>query len=586
MPAITSIRKPFRIHASPFGSAAAERLLGLPALNDIYVRVGQRTTDQSFVERALTEIGVQLRINPSDLQHIPAMGPLVVVSNHPFGGVDGLALAALVQRVRPDVKLVANKLLAPIAELRDMMLTVDAFGNSERENFGTMREAVKWVKSGGALCIFPAGEVSHLNVKTRRVNDSRWNTAAARIARMTGAAVVPVFIEGRNSAIFQIAGLIHPRLRTALLPRELLKRRNTPIVAHIGSVIRPQRLAKFADPRDASDYLRLRSYVLMGREAGDAKTLRRRTRQALEPIAAAQDPLQLASEVCGLQPLAEAKDYQVFVATAQAVPHVLAEIGRLREATFRLVGEGTGRSSDIDQFDQHYLHLFIWNRARSELIGAYRLGLTDAILPVQGVVGLYTSTLFHFRKPLLEQINPAIELGRSFVRVEYQKEYLPLMLLWKGIGRFVARHPRYRNLIGSVSISSDYASLTRQILMSFLECNASLKSLARLIVPRNPPSFGPPRDAADAVAARAVESIEEVDELVAEIEQDRRRVPVLLRQYLKLGAKLLGFNVDPDFGDVLDGLMLVDLLKVEPAILGRYLGNENLAAFYAHHNKS
>jgi putative hemolysin len=591
MPVYSPIPQPFRIDSAHFGARTAERLLALPALNDLYERISRSNAGRStFAERALAEMGIDLGISPIDLNHIPRNGPLVVVANHPFGGVDGLALAALVQRVRPDVKLLANEMLSCIPELRDTLLPVNAFGDAEAENLRSMRAAIRWVKDGGVLCVFPAGEVSHFTMASRTVADGAWNPVSARLAQITGAAVLPIFFEGRNSAFFQLAGLIHPRLRTALLPRELLRHHDTRIRLHIGTVVPAERLAKFRGPVEATAYLRLRCHILSGRVSDRVRPRRAQKRSAgLTAVAAPQSVDLLKAEVASLPSdrlLVAAKDLRAFLVAAGDAPAILREIGRLREVTFRQVGEGTGKSLDLDRFDRHYRHLFVWNEKSHEIVGAYRLGLTDEILPRFGAEGLYTNTLFRFRGTLLDQINPAIELGRSFVREEYQKEYLPLMLLWKGIGRFVAREPRYRNLIGPVSISSDYASLTKQILMSFLQCNNRLASLASLIVPRNPPQFGPPRDSAAAVVGHAVQSIEEVDELVAEIEQDRRRVPVLLRQYLKLGAKLLGFNVDPDFGDVLDGLMLVDLLKVEPAVLGRYMGTENLAAFRAYHTSS
>lgn len=583
---------PFRIDKFPrgplstsLGCLAAERMLSLPSLNDLYARIRRRRrgSGRSFVEDALDELEIELTHSTADLQRIPKTGPLVIVANHPFGGIDGLALAALTHRVRSDVKVLANKMLAAVPELADAMLFVDAFGDAEHENLSSMRSALRWLKGGGALCFFPAGEVSHLRLRDRAVADGAWNTAAARLAIASGASVLPVFFEGRNSAMFQIAGLIHPRLRTALLPRELLKQRGRRINVHIGTPISFERLAKFDDPADATNYLRLRSSVLMGRSTSGRRE-RSIDQDAMEPVAAPTDADAIATEVIRLDSkalLTSSKHLHVYLARAADIPQTLREIGRLRETTFRLVGEGTGRSLDLDRFDQHYRHLFVWDAERRQVIGAYRLGLTDEILATQGADGLYTSTLFRFHPTLLDQLNPAVELGRSFVRVEYQKEFAPLMLLWKGIGHFAAANPRYRLLFGLVSISADYASLTKQILIRFLELNAKLPSLASLIAPRNPPAFGPPRGAEAAIGGRIVSSIDEVDELVAEIENDRRRVPVLLRQYLKLGAKLLGFNVDPDFGDVLDGLMLIDLMNVPRPILARYMGPERAAAFLA-----
>jgi putative hemolysin len=573
------------------GSRAAERLLALPALNDLYRYISMapvtgHARGRSFSERALEALDVEMVVSDTDLARIPARGPLVVVANHPFGGVDGLALLELLQRVRPDVKLLANRLLAGVRDLRENLLLVNAFDAAPDENHSAVRAALRWVRDGGVLGVFPAGEVSHWSLRSRTIADGPWSTTAARIARRTGAAVLPVFFEGHNSTLFQVAGLVHPHLRTALLPRELLKRRGSRLTVHIGSAIPAERLSRFEEATEATDYLRVRSYVLMGRPHSNGRHgYSLKTNQAA--IAPPESAEEMATEISRLpreQMLASARHCQVFVAATPQIPTTLREIGRLREVTYRLVGEGTGRATDLDHYDADYRHLFVWNCAQREIVGAYRLGLTDEILPRFGRDGLYTSTLFHYRRQLLEQLTPAIELGRSFVRVEYQKEYLPLMLLWKGIGHFVAANPRYRMLFGPVSISGDYTSLTKQILMSFLKCNTYLPSMARLITPRNAPNFGPPRGAETAIAARVAGSIEEVDELVAEIEQDRRRVPVLLRQYLKLGAKLLGFNVDPDFGDVLDGLMLVDLLNVHPAILTRYMGAENFAAFRAFHH--
>lgn len=586
---VSTTRHPFRIDTPGAGARTAERLLALPALNALYDRIAARRNDQSsFAADALAEMGIELSVATEDLAQLPRTGPLVIVANHPFGGVDGLALFSLVQRIRPDVKLLANEMLACIPELRDTLLSVNPFGCAEEENVRPMRSAFRWVKGRGALCVFPAGEVSHLDWTSRTVADGPWNASAARIAQATDAAVLPVFFEGRNSALFQFAGLIHPRLRTALLPRELLKQKNSRVRVHIGSVIPPERLAKFNNPAEATSYLRLRCHLLSGRGGRSAPTRSGNTQSHMEAPAKPANVELMSREVAALKSLVGAKGFEVFLAAANEIPDVLHEIGRLREMTFRAVGEGTGQALDLDRFDRHYHHLFVWNAKTREVVGSYRLGLTDEILPKLGAEGLYTNTLFRFQDSLLDQINPAIELGRSFIRAEYQKEYLPLMLLWKGIGHFVAAHPHYRNLIGPVSISSDYASLTKQILVSFLECNTKLASLASLIVPRNPPQFGnsrfgPPRGVAG--AARVAETIEEVDELVAEIEQDRRRVPVLLRQYLKLGAKLLGFNVDPEFGDVLDGLMLVDLLNVEPHVLARYMGADNMATFRAHHSR-
>jgi hypothetical protein len=275
-------------------------------------------------------------------------------------------------------------------------------------------------------------------------------------------------------------------------------------------------------------------------------------------------------------------EYQVGLAHASEIPALLDEMGRLREITFRAAGEGTGRTRDLDAFDQYYRHLFVWHRGARALVGAYRLGLTDEILSERGPDGLYTHTLFRYDRRLLDRLSPAIELGRSFVRAEYQKDYAPLLLLWKGIGAFVVAHPRYRRLFGPVTISPDYSSLSRHLLMAFLEANRRLPDLARLVAPRNPPPTARRRDEG-VVAGRMAVDLDEADALITDIEADGRGLPVLLRQYLKLNARLLGWNVDSRFGRALDGLMLVDLVDVPRPVLTRYLGKAGAASFLASH---
>lgn len=269
--------------------------------------------------------------------------------------------------------------------------------------------------------------------------------------------------------------------------------------------------------------------------------------------------------------LMESGAFQVFCAAATELPAVLPEIGRLRELTFRGVAEGTGLTRDLDRFDALYQHLFVWDRVRRQIAGAYRIGATDRL----GVENLYTRTLFDYDESLLAQIGPALELGRSFVPPDYQRDFSPLLLLWKGISRLVSQQPRYRRLFGVVSISDRYDSTSRHLLLKFLQTTRFDADLGRLVRAKNPPA--PPRG--EIVDAVTVERIEDVSALVRQIEPDGKDIPILLRQYLKLNAKLLGFTVDASFGNVLDGLLLVDLGQVEPAILSRYMGKSEARAF-------
>ena len=584
---------------------SCERVLAFPALNAVYQRTRASRAPHLFCERALQSLAVEIDASAEDLARIPTTGPLIVVANHPFGGLDGLILTALLQRVRADVQILANYLLRRIPEMRETCIFVDPFGGpaAAAHNHGAMKSAVHWVQRGGVLGVFPAGEVSHYTLRRGCVTDPPWDDSVARLVRRTGATVLPVYFSGGNSRFFQFAGLLHPRLRTAMLPRELLRKRGQSVRVEIGSPISFSRVSRFLTAKDAdnqsrrdeavrlTEYFRVRTYILRGRGAAkqrwNAGTTDRAAQMVeLRPIVDALPPAVVSAEVEALpaeQCLASSGSWRVLFGNAQQLPNVLREIGRLRESTFRLVGEGTGREVDLDRFDPHYLHLFVWNAEARHIVGAYRMGQTDVLLKRFGADGLYTSTLFRYRPRLLDQLTPALELGRSFVIPEVQRDYAPLLLLWRGIGRFVALHPRYRRLFGAVSISDEFQTMTKQLLMAFLRVRSFDTELAALVQPRNPPKMQRFRDADERRLAMLVDDVADVEELVGEIESNRRSVPVLLRQYLKLNAKLLGFNIDPDFGDVLDGLVLVDLTTVEPPILNRYLGRDGAAAFLAHH---
>ena len=459
--------RPFRIETSPTQSPmrrsllraagpVMERAMGLPSLNELYTQINAFDSDREryFADKALEVMPLALKLNEEALDAIPTTGPLVVVANHPFGGIEGVILASLIRRVRPDVKLLANEMLACIPELRDSFFFVDVFGEdggTKRRNAAALRQAMAWVGDGHALGVFPSGAVSHLNVKHRNVADPPWNSSTARIIQRTGATVVPVFFDGRNTNLFQLAGLVHPMLRSAMLPRELLKRRRSHVSLVVGAPIAADRTAKLAGRQELTNYLRVRTYLLRPRhrhpDAAAADPPGTSGQVAVNPP---ESPTTLAEEIAALpaeQTLLTSGDHDVLYARRPQMDALLREIGRLRETAFRQVGEGTGFATDLDRFDEHYVHLLVWNRATAEIVGSYRMGATDEILPTQGVKGLYTSTLFDFRKKLIQQVTPALELGRSFVHPDHQRSFQPLQLLWKGIAAYCVRYPRYRHLV-------------------------------------------------------------------------------------------------------------------------------------------
>lgn len=555
-----------------------ESLLGLARLNEMYAAHPDRD-GRRFCDIALEALQIVPHASPDPVEHVPASGGLVVVANHPFGGVDGLALHSVLARVRDDVKLLGNFLLAQIPDLREDIFFVDPFERPgrERRNMAGMRDAIRWVRQGGVLVVFPAGEVSPIRRSERMAEDGPWHDSVTRLIHACAAPVLPAFIEGVNSPLFYGLGLLHPRLRTAMLPRELLRRQRSEVRIHFGRVV-PLKQFERLEGAEATAYLRLRTYALCARTAAASAT----PAQTPAPTPTTLESRRSTAVAAEMRRLIARKDlvehdrFSIVLTTAWESPAVLDEIGRGRAITFRAAGEGTGESIDRDQFDDYYRQLVLWDREREVIVGGYRLGGTDEILPARGVRGLYTSTLFRFDKKFFERIGPALELGRSFVLPEYQKDFAPLMLLWKGIGRIVADEPRYLRLFGAVSISREYSEMARALLSGYLCLVAGVPNGGKSVaVPRNPPRFAESSRLGLRDLARL--SVSDLDELIREIENGARGLPVLLRHYLSLNARALGMNVDRSFGDVLDALMLLDLPDVPTAMLARFVGREAAA---------
>jgi putative hemolysin len=580
-------------HVSTFAGfpTMAGTFVPVNRVRELYRRVLQ-APDGFRLENLLTEMRVEPCVGEADAARIPVTGPVVVVANHPFGVLDGAVLTVLLTRVRPDVKVMTNVLLGDVPELRRHCIFVDPFQSDQsvRSNHRALKEALAWLQQGGMLVVFPSGEVSHWQFPQAQIADPTWNHVAARLIRKTKASALPVYFCGRNSAGFQLLGMVHPRMRTALLLREFLGQEGKTVEVRVGSEITSDSIASLADDREVTEYLRWRTYLLAQRTKPEAYApAAGRSKFSLwpqEPVAPPVPAELMAEELATLHEdrcLAENADLAVYQVRAEEAPHLLQELGRLRELTFRAVGEGTGKSRDLDRFDRHYLHVLLWHKTRCELVGAYRAGKTAEILTGHNIGGLYTSTLFRYDARFFQRIGPAFELGRSFVRPEYQRQYAPLLLLWKGIARLVARHPEVAVLFGAVSISNDYNKASREMIYRFCEEHMQQDELAGLIEPWNP--FRPmrlrPWDCRS--MCRALSNLDELSQPIIDVEADGKGLPILLRQYAKIGGKLLAFNLDRKFSNVLDGLVVVDLRQAESAVLERYMGREAASTFRDYH---
>lgn len=551
-----------------------------------------------FIHKILKILDVKHETYPSNLDYIPKTGPLVIVANHPFGGLEALVLYEILKEKRSDVKFIANYILGYVHEMNEQFILVDPFESKESasKNIKPLREALAWLKEGHCLITFPSGTVSYLHREKLVVKDPAWNVNIARLIQKSNASVVPFFVQGKNSLFFLLAGVIRPIFRTMLLPRQLMNKQGKTIKVKVGKLLSAAKLRKFQNPEELIAYLRLRTDIQKNSsverqekrlEAFSNYKKNSSQNKKQKPIAEKEDFKLLQNEIDQLpkkQFLLKNKQYLVAYANAKQIPCMLREIGRAREESFREVGEGSGKSRDLDQFDNYYDHLFCIDTDKKELVGAYRVGKTDEIFAAKGMRGLYTYSLFHYTQDLLDQLGPSLEMGRSFVRPEYQKTYWPLLSLWKGIGAYVTCFPKYKTLFGPVSISDSYDRLSQHLMTTYLKEHNFESKLAELVRPRNRSQSYQTRWLDHELITRSIKDLAEVSELIADIELgDQKSVPVLLREYIKLGGKIIGFNVDPHFSCVLDGLIVVDLTKTNEKLLERYMGKEKAHSFLGYH---
>lgn len=565
----------------------AEKVLGLERLNNAYTKI---VTDKrsgvpdNFFRLATKYLNLKYQLRPGDLDHIPAKGPCVVVANHPHGMSDGLMFGDLLTRVREDVRIIGNEQLALCKELDPWLIKVDVYegGEAKRKNYNGIKQMLKWLSNGGCIGIFPAGTASSYSISDNRVRDDEWNENIAAIIRRTKATVVPVHFPGRNSLLFQGISLINKDARVAFLPREVGRDSKRVHKIVVGKPIPGSTLAQLESDEALMSQLRLRTYLLgksyeKSRRRFFVKHQGKKSRQAqlidLIPGEELREEINLLPKDCQLF-MPEGSDWEVYVAGAGQIPKVLREIGRLRELTFRSVGEGTGLSCDLDEYDNHYLHLFLWDKGENKLVGAYRMGRTDKILEEFGPKGLYNAAHFSFSESALKVLSRGLEMGRAFIVPEYQKRPLALGTIWQGIGRFMARNPHYRYLYGTVSISRDYTNLSRSIIVSYLEAGEMEAGLASGVRAFTPPRRTQLKSPELKILPIGLTDSQGLSQLISEIEEDGKGIPVLLRQYLRLNGKILSFSLDENFGDVLDCLILVDIYKSPERSIKRYLGKE------------
>lgn len=580
----------------PIAGPALQRWLKINELNDVHDGVIETATPETLFSRILEILGAKYEVSESDLDRIPTTGPVIVVANHPLGGLDGIMLGDLLRRRRTDTKLMANFLLSHIRYAEEHMFFVDPFprgAEAVKASMGGIRNSMKHLKRGGVLCVFPGNRVSHWQWDRREVCDPDWVANIGGIIRRTQATVLPIFIEGGNSLLFNLAGIIHPLLRTIMLPREFIRqaRDPEPVRIHVGTPIPFQRLKKFDTDESLMSFLRVATYVMGNRPEDTTPEQAAILASAAEPepVAERLDAEKFEADIAALPPescIVRQGDYEVYLARAHEIPHILLEIGRGREVAFRAAGGGTLKPLDLAPQDDYYHHLFLWHKKDRAIVGAYRLGLSDEILAQHGPQGLICSGLFDLKPAFLATLSPGIELGRSYVLPEYQRNYNSLLLLWSGILGFIARNPKYRYTFGSVGISQgdEYSPASRTLIVNFMKEHHSHPTLSVQVESRSPFEGIKLSGIKKEELSGLVQSVEDVSTLVTGLEEDGKSIPVLIKHYIRMNAKLLSFGILKDHSNAVVSFIVVDVATADPKSMKRFMGgDEPYQSFLAHH---
>jgi len=545
------------------------RILRISAVNKIYDN-NKNKSDLDFLNGILDDCKVKFEIPEEDLKRIPEEGPFITISNHPLGGIDGVLLLKLLIEKRADYKIVANFLLQRVAPLKPYVMPVNPFETRKeaKSSIAGLKSVLLHLRKGKPLGIFPAGEVS--THKDGKLNvDKPWEEGAIKLIKKANVPVIPIYFHAKNSRLFYFLSKFSDTLRTAKLPSEVIQQRGRVIKVRIGKPISVKDQDTFKALPDFYKFIRRKTYMLANpfeksnRLISPPKIKIKKVAKKISP----QRSLGLfRAEVDALREtnsrLLQSKNYEVFFASAKDIPNIIHEIGRLREITFRAIGEGTNKETDLDKFDNYYHHLLLWDAVAEKLVGAYRMGLGKEIYKKYGIKGFYVQSLFRIEPELHQMMDNTIEMGRAFIIDEYQQKPMPLFLLWKGIVHVTLRYPQYKYLMGGVSISNQFSDFSKSLMIEFMKSHYYDPYIAQYIRPKKEYKVKLKDGDKDFVFDASKADMQKFDKIIDEIEPGILRIPVLIKKYVKQNARLVAFNVDPKFNNAIDGLMYIKVADI------------------------
>lgn len=550
------------------------KLTRISKLNRIYEKT-YATDSNVFLKNLVEELGVKYEIPSEDLKRLPKNGPYITISNHPLGGLDGIILMKILLEHDPEFKVIANFLLQQIEPLKPIIMPVNPFDDRKdlKSSVLGLKETLRHLSDGKPLGIFPAGEVSTIERDNIMV-DKAWEATAIKIIQKANVPVVPIYFHAKNSKLFYWLSKLNPLLRTLKLPSELLTQKGKVIKIRIGKPISITEQEEHKDSiENFTEFLRKKTYILSNSyDIEDEKTLLgskklEKLTKTAEPkpkqIVHAANQDKILEELAKLREnlseyrLLQSKNYEVFFVSADKIPNILHEIGRLREITFREIGEGTNESIDLDKFDKYYYHMFLWDDDAKRIAGAYRMGLGSEIFHKYGIDGFYMQELFKFESELHKMMSESIEMGRAFIISDYQQKPMPLFLLWKGIVHTTLRHPEHKYLIGGVSISNQFSDFSKSLMIEFMKSHYYDPYIAQYVRPKMEYKVKLKDEDKDFVFNATEADLNKFDKIIDEVEPGNLRLPVLIKKYIKQNARVIAFNVDPLFNNSVDGLMYI-----------------------------
>ena len=552
--------------------SAVMRLAKINKVNDLYDKI-KDLEGQEFFDKLLEELNVKYLAFQEDLAKIPKTGPFILVSNHPLGALDGVIMCKILTEIRPDFKVMGNFLLTKIKPMEPYVISVNPFEKRKEaySSMSGMREALKHLSDGGCLGIFPAGEVSNKNNEYNEILDKEWQEPALKLIKKAQVPVVPMYFHAKNSKLFYNVSKIHPDLQTLLLPSEMVNKREKPIKIRIGRPVTTKILNEYETPKELGEFLRKKVYMMKSyfedrKSVAEFLKVKNLNISPKEEVVVQNiiDETPLAEILADRENLRKKEgkmlfsngDYEVYFTKFDEIPAMMREIGRQRELTFRTVGEGTNLPFDLDEYDKHYHHLILWDNVAQKIAGAYRMALGSEVMKNYGIKGFYTNSLFDFDQELQPFFKKVIEMGRAYISLEYQQKPLPLFLLWRGIVHVCLRNPEHKFLMGGVSISNRFSDFSKSLMIEFMRSHYFDPAVAQYVHPKNDYKVYLSERDKSLFFEGLDDDLNKFDKLIDDFEPEMR-LPVLIKKYIKQNAKVVAFNVDPNFNDAIDGLMYI-----------------------------